>query len=126
MVIEHNVQGYDDFKKLVGELEQSGKPIYVLFSGGKDENGESWCPYCVTAEPVVHEALSKAPADSHFIHVIVGERSYWKDPNNPFRKDPKTHLVWVPTLMRWNTQKRVDSDRCSKKDLVEMVFEDDE
>lgn len=52
MVIEHNVKGYDEFKNLVGELEQTEKPIFVLFSGGKDENGESWCPYCVTGEGI--------------------------------------------------------------------------
>lgn len=47
MVVQHNVKGYEDFIKLVGELEGSGQPIHVLFSGGKDESGNSWCPYCV-------------------------------------------------------------------------------
>lgn len=47
MVVHHNVKGYDEFSKLVEELEGSGQPIHVLFSGGKNENGESWCPYCV-------------------------------------------------------------------------------
>lgn len=47
MVIEHNVKGYEEFTKLVEGLEASGQPIHVLFSGGKEENGQSWCPYCV-------------------------------------------------------------------------------
>ena len=47
MVVQHNVKGYDEFSKLVDELEGSGEPIHVLFSGGKNEKGESWCPYCV-------------------------------------------------------------------------------
>lgn len=45
MVIEHHVKGYENFTKLVESLENSGT-IHVLFSGGKEENGESWCPYC--------------------------------------------------------------------------------
>ena len=29
------------------------KTIYAIFSGGKDPaTGKSWCPDCVTAEPV--------------------------------------------------------------------------
>lgn len=49
MVIQHNVKGYEEFTKLVEELESNAneQPIHVLFSGGKDENGQSWCPYCV-------------------------------------------------------------------------------
>lgn len=47
IIVQHNVKGYEDFIKLVGELEGSGQPIHVLFSGGKDESGNSWCPYCV-------------------------------------------------------------------------------
>lgn len=75
MVKEHNVKGYDEFTKLVESLESSGEQVHVLFSGGKDETGVSWCPYCVTAEPVVHEALKVAAETSHFIHVDVGERA---------------------------------------------------
>lgn len=47
MVIEHKVKGYEEFTKLVEGLESSGQPIHVLFSGGKESNGQSWCPYCV-------------------------------------------------------------------------------
>ncbi|XP_014095385.1 thioredoxin domain-containing protein 17 isoform X2 [Bactrocera oleae] len=128
MVIQHNVKGYDEFTKLVEELESNadGQPIHVLFSGGKDENGQSWCPYCVKAEPVVHDALPKAAEKSHFIHVDVGERAYWKDLNCPFRKDPNTHLIFLPTLLRWKSPQRLDGERVSNKDLVEMIFEDED
>lgn len=46
MVVEHHVKGYEEFTKLVEDLETSGEPVHVLFSGGKEENGMSWCPYC--------------------------------------------------------------------------------
>ncbi|XP_067624941.1 thioredoxin domain-containing protein 17 isoform X1 [Eurosta solidaginis] len=126
MVIQHDVKGYDEFTKLVEKLETSadGQPIHVLFSGGKDESGQSWCPYCVKAEPVVHEALPKAPEKSHFIHVDVGERSYWKGPNCPLRTDARLKLVWVPTLMRWKTPIRIDSENVTKKELVDIIFDE--
>lgn len=47
MVIEHHVKGYEEFTKLVEDLETNGQTIHVLFSGGKDDSGNSWCPYCV-------------------------------------------------------------------------------
>lgn len=49
MVITHNVKGYEEFSKKMEELEtgDGNNQVHVLFSGGKDENGESWCPYCV-------------------------------------------------------------------------------
>lgn len=47
MVIQHHVKGYEEFTKLVEGLETKGETVHVLFSGGKEENGESWCPYCV-------------------------------------------------------------------------------
>ncbi|KMY88304.1 uncharacterized protein Dsimw501_GD23345, isoform B [Drosophila simulans] len=126
MVVTHNVKGYDEFSKKMEELENGNEPVHVLFSGGKDENGESWCPYCVKAEPVIHDALKKAPGNSHFVHVDVGERAYWKDLNCPFRKDPNTHLIFLPTLLRWKRPQRLDGERCSNQDLVEMMFEDED
>lgn len=50
MVNEHHVKSYEEFTALVEGLEADNQPIHVLFSGGKDENGISWCPYCVTGE----------------------------------------------------------------------------
>lgn len=52
MVNEHHVKSYEEFTALVEGLEtqSKGAPIHVLFSGGKDESGNSWCPYCVTGK----------------------------------------------------------------------------
>lgn len=46
MVKEHHVEGYAKFTKLVEKLEKSGELIHVMFSGGIDDTGKSWCPYC--------------------------------------------------------------------------------
>nr|CAD7437654.1 unnamed protein product [Timema bartmani] len=49
MVIHHNVEGFEEFDKLIKELEENDKPIFILFCGSKASNGKSWCPDCVTA-----------------------------------------------------------------------------
>jgi len=54
MVIEHHVKGYEEFTKLVEGLEGTGESIHVLFSGGKQENGLSWCPYCVKGNYLIN------------------------------------------------------------------------
>lgn len=46
----------------------------------------------------------------------------WKDPNNPFRTDPRTKLVWVPTLLNWRTSERVDSRHVSDPLLVNQLL----
>lgn len=80
----------------------------------------------VRAEPVIQEALQYAGENSHFIHVEVGDRPYWKDLNCPFRKDPRTHLVFLPTLLRWKSPQRLDGERACQPDLVQMLFEDED
>lgn len=98
MVVEHHVKGYEEFSKLVEHLETSGQTIHLLFTGGKDELGNSWCPYCVkgkrnvglfslatfksysnkcviAAAPIVQDGLKHAASESHFVYVDVGDRA---------------------------------------------------
>ena len=47
----NKIAGYKAWTEFV--QANSSKTIYALFSGGKDAaTGKSWCPDCVTAEPV--------------------------------------------------------------------------
>jgi hypothetical protein len=50
----------------------------------------------------------------------------WKDLENPFRKDPRTHLVFLPTLLRWKGAKRLDGSQAANPDLVSMLLEDED
>lgn len=50
----------------------------------------------------------------------------WKDLQNPFRKDPRCNLVFLPTILRWKGAQRLDGERASSADLVEMLFEDED
>ena len=59
MVIKHKVEGFEAFVAKAEELSaDKTKTLIVMFSGTKDENGKSWCPDCVVAEPVVDECLA--------------------------------------------------------------------
>ena len=48
------VEGFDAFKAKLSELTAAGGgDVFVMFSGSKDASGVSWCPDCVSAEPIV-------------------------------------------------------------------------
>ncbi|XP_045173730.2 thioredoxin domain-containing protein 17-like [Mercenaria mercenaria] len=117
------VQGYDAYK--TAAKENAGKTLFALFTGSHGEDGKSWCPDCVTADPVVEASLSKLPADAVFIHCGVGDRDFWKDQSNVFRKDADLRLKSVPTLMKLGQPNRLEEEQCAKADLVEMLFVDD-
>ncbi|XP_077286315.1 thioredoxin domain-containing protein 17-like [Arctopsyche grandis] len=126
MVVRHVVDGFEAFSSFVEALPPAGPsdPHFIFYTGSKDPDGKSWCPYCVTAEPVIEEALKSAPENAHFVKVMVGAREIWKDRNCPFRKDPRTKLVVLPTLVRWKGPQRLQGEECGKPELVEMMFQD--
>lgn len=70
--------------------------------------------------------MNKAPEGSVYIYCSVGDRSFWKDQSNVFRKDPRTMLKSVPTLVRWGTQQRLEEGQCSDSNLVQMLVEENE
>ncbi|XP_069040567.1 thioredoxin domain-containing protein 17 [Lepisosteus oculatus] len=118
---EVHVRGFAEFTRAVSA--RTGKDVFAYFSGDKDDKGVSWCPDCVKAEPVVRAELRHLPAGSVFIYCQVGDRPYWKDPNNEFRKVLK--LSGVPTLLRYGTPQKLVEEECFKADLVRMMFTED-
>jgi len=53
------------------------KTIILLFTGSKGASGESWCPDCNVAEPILEEVIddqSYASDDYVFITTFVGQR----------------------------------------------------
>ncbi|XP_070572597.1 thioredoxin domain-containing protein 17-like [Ptychodera flava] len=124
MVKKVNVEGLDAFRAKIKEYEKTDY-LYAYFSGSKGEDGKSWCPDCVAAEPVVEKHLASAPEDAVFIYCSVGERNFWKDQNNGFRKDPTLRLTGVPTLLRVGKPQKLVEGELMKDDLVKMFFEED-
>ncbi|KAH9489333.1 Thioredoxin domain-containing protein 17 [Bulinus truncatus] len=122
MVRQITVHGYEALSKALSGLQGT---VYILFSGSADDSGVSWCPDCVKADPVINRNLDKAPEDSSFIHCYVGDRSYWKKPDNEFRKDPKLLVKCVPTLLKYGSPQRLEEEQLFKDDLIQMLFEED-
>ncbi|KAK9889784.1 hypothetical protein WA026_007161 [Henosepilachna vigintioctopunctata] len=125
MVIEHKLKGYNNFVDFMNTVDSKGKPIYIYFTGDKVD-GKSWCPDCIRAEPIVRQQLHHADAEALFIYVEVGDRKTWKDPQCSFRKDTRTQLLQVPTLMRWGGPQKLAAEQCEKPELVEMLFTDED
>ncbi|XP_074658113.1 thioredoxin domain-containing protein 17-like [Tubulanus polymorphus] len=118
------VNSLDELMKAVDDNKE--KLLFVLFTGAADPaSGESWCPDCVKADPVIERNLAHLPEDSVFVKCIVGDRPTWKDPQNEFRKHPKTLIKGIPTLLKWGTAERLGDSQCANDDLVKMLFTDE-
>ncbi|KAK1331531.1 hypothetical protein QTO34_009488 [Cnephaeus nilssonii] len=118
---EVSVSGFEDFSRAVEQ--HKGKTIFAYFTGSKDAEGKSWCPDCVQAEPVVREGLKHICEECVFIYCQVGEKPYWKDPNNDFRTNLK--ITAVPTLLKYGTPQKLVESECLQANLVEMLFSED-
>ena len=88
--------------------------------------GKSWCPDCVTGQPVVEATLEKEVTEpANYLYVGVGGRDFWKDPNCIFRTNALTKLKSVPTLFKWGAaENRLEEEKCAKPDFVTMLIED--
>ncbi|OWM64859.1 thioredoxin-like protein Clot isoform X2 [Punica granatum] len=74
----------------------------ILFLADKDPSTSlSWCPDCVRAEPVIYKKLEVSSDDVVLLRAYVGDRPTWRNPQHPWRTDPRFKLVGVPTLIRW-------------------------
>ncbi|XP_037585995.1 thioredoxin domain-containing protein 17-like [Cebus imitator] len=118
---EVSVSGFQEFNWAVEQ--HNGKTIFASFTDSKDAGGKSWCPDCVQAEPVVREALKHVSEGCVFIHCQVGDKPYWKDPNNGFRKNLK--VTAVPMLLKYGTPQKLAESQCLQADLAEMLFSED-
>ena len=118
------VQGADLITQLWQFLKainfQIGTKISPLFPG------KSWCPDCVTGQPVVEATLEKEVTEpANYLYVGVGGRDFWKDPNCIFRTNALTKLKSVPTLFKWGAaENRLEEEKCAKPDFVTMLIED--
>eukprot|EP00049_Salpingoeca_infusionum_P022304 m.6015 g.6015 ORF g.6015 m.6015 type:complete len:126 (+) comp5117_c0_seq1:211-588(+) len=118
------VKGMDEFQAAL-EANKGAERIFAMFCGGKDESGNSWCPDCVQAEPVVMSVVEKETTDADaFIYVDVGDRATWKPKDNPFRVHSDLRLTGVPTLLQIGSPKKLVESECFNAEVVAMLFED--
>lgn len=74
-----------------------------LFFGSEDPvSGASWCPDCVTADPVLRATIAAQAPGLTVYECPVGARSAWKGVmDHPYRVHPAFHLARIPTLIRF-------------------------
>lgn len=109
------------FWQTIEEVKKSETNVVVCFYGDRQENGESWCPDCAKADPVVTGAAKKKE-DGVLLIVTVGDREMWKDPANPFRVNEMTKISSIPTLVNWTTGQRLVEEECRNEELVKNLF----
>ncbi|OWR52275.1 thioredoxin domain-containing protein 17-like isoform X2 [Danaus plexippus] len=126
MVNYVDIKGFQDFTKYTEQINSNDPPVLFFFSGSKLPNGNSWCPDCVEAEPVVKAFLSELKKDITFVYVDVGDRDYWKDRACPFRTDSRTKLMVIPTIIKWKGVQRLEGSQCNNRELLQMLMEDED
>ncbi|CAG2109035.1 unnamed protein product [Medioppia subpectinata] len=117
----------NDFQTLLQTIEDiskdKSKSILVLLTGSKDPNGQSWCPDCVRAEPVIHDVLSDKSDDTVLVTTYI-DRDPWKKADNSFRTHSQLRAKCVPTLINWQTSNRLEEGQLLDKQLLEMLLEE--
>ncbi len=74
--------------------------LFLFFGSEDPATGASWCPDCVTADPVLRRVCTTLRPDLVLYECPVGARSSWKNQaDHPFRLHPGIRLTRIPTLL---------------------------
>ena len=85
---------------LAGVVAAQGSALFLFFGAEDPQTGESWCPDCVTADPVLRRTISARRPDLTLYECPVGQRSEWKNhPEHPYRLHPLFRVARIPTLV---------------------------
>lgn len=80
---------------------QGSEAIFLFFGSEQTATGASWCPDCVTADPVLRAALARLRPDLTVHECPVGERADWKGRmEHPYRVHPLFRVARIPTVIR--------------------------
>lgn len=94
-------------------LAEPGDRLLLFFGSEAEDTGASWCPDCVTADPVLRLAIHTQAPGVTCHECPVGERAAWKGvADHPYRIHPRLRVARIPTLIRFR-------DGCEIGRLVE-------
>ena len=81
-------------------VASQGSALLVFFGAEDPQTGESWCPDCVTADPVLRRTIALKRKDLTLYECPVGQRADWKNqPAHPYRLHPLLRIARIPTLV---------------------------
>ena len=92
-----------DLLSVLTRMQRASGEALLLFFGSEDpETGASWCPDCVTADPVLRATIHRERPDLTLYECPVGLRSAWKSvADHPYRVHPDLHVARIPTIIRF-------------------------
>jgi len=101
---------------------QPGEALFLFFGSVADDHGPSWCPDCVTADPILRAAITRLRPDLTLYECPVGERAAWKGvADHPYRLHPLFRIARIPTLVHvahgGERGRLVEAD-CARPELV--------
>jgi hypothetical protein len=116
-----------DTDRTLAETAATGGAALFLFFGAEDPaTGQSWCPDCIIADPVLRRACTSLRPDLTVYECPVGMRSDWKNqPDHPYRQHPATRVARIPTLLfveNGMERGRLVEGDCAKADVVEAFL----
>ncbi|BHF61259.1 Thioredoxin domain-containing protein 17 [Sparganum proliferum] len=110
LLTARRLMAYLHVQELLESLaKHSDKRRFVYFIASPDETGQSWCPDCRRAQPFVDEARTQLP-----------ENAIWKDPQNEFRVCPKLAVKKVPTILEFETERRLEENQITVSSILDM------
>ncbi len=81
---------------------KAGDGLFLFFGSTDPGTGQSWCPDCAVADPVLRSAIARQRGDLTTYECPVGERSAWKgNAEHPYRLHPAFRVQRIPTLIRF-------------------------
>lgn len=77
MVVTHHVTGYEKFLQFMEGLKVDA-PIFVLYSGTKLDNGQSWCPDCVEGDflNIIIYRYKKKKGNNYYYYYFLQQLSH--------------------------------------------------
>jgi len=90
-----------EFDETIKEL--SGD-VFVLMYGERKENGDSWCPDCTAALPVIVSALEARAGPSTLVECTVAREEYKGKPEYAYRTHERVALKAIPQLIKWSAE----------------------
>lgn len=99
-----------------------GTALFSFFGSEDPQTGQSWCPDCVTADPVLRATLRRERPELTVHECPVGLRSDWKNhPEHPYRIHPVFQIPRIPTIVLivdGILRGRLVEGDCARADLV--------
>ena len=78
--------------------------VFVLMYGERKEDGDSWCPDCTAALPVIESALEARAGPSTLVECTVAREEYKGKPEYAYRTHERVALKAIPQLIKWSAE----------------------